>query len=173
MTSGIPKTLTLTPIIPSSRLTSICLTTLVIFDACLCFSDLLPREDLIKDGQSVLDASMLWKKGKTFGEVETFSYRAREGQEFVTWHCRVSEHRKEDITFEQLWGKLGKNKVVNEQRWVKNSPLFAIGIQSFPGLNRRSGRRPRSNTFRNLSPFGQYTMPTPHHFLRASLQSIK
>lgn len=89
--------------------------------ALLCFTfcstiELLPIEVLIRDGQSVLEASITWKKGKTFGDVKTFSYRVREGQRSVTWHCRVSEHRREDLTFEELWEKLGKNKIVNEQR---------------------------------------------------------
>jgi hypothetical protein len=76
---------------------------------------------LMQEGESILDASMSWKSEKQFGDVETFSYTAPRdsGQgDSPTWYCRVSEHRKDDITFDELWKNLGRNKIVNEQKYA-------------------------------------------------------
>ncbi|KAG6906788.1 hypothetical protein DXG01_012121 [Tephrocybe rancida] len=75
-------------------------------------SKLPPEDDLIRDGLALLEASKKWKKlGGSFAETELFSYRADQ-----TWLCRVTKVRAEDITFGELWRKLGVDKPENEKR---------------------------------------------------------
>lgn len=108
----IPKTLSLTPVKPTRGIATfrICYWRFNELDAV----ELPQMEELIRDGESILDASMSWKRGKTFGDVETFFCTTVEDSR--RWYCRVSQHREEDISFEQFWEKLGRNKILNEQR---------------------------------------------------------
>jgi len=80
-----------------------------------------PSEDaIITLAKEVLDSTVAWKKGKTFakGKVLTLS-RPKGPADEAPWHCRVSEHTKEDATFDEFWGKLGENKVANEKEYIK------------------------------------------------------
>ncbi|KAI9571488.1 hypothetical protein HD554DRAFT_196499 [Boletus coccyginus] len=80
----------------------------------------IPSEDtIIALGKALLDSTAAWKKGKTFakGKVLTLS-RPKGPGDGAPWHCRVSEHTKEDATFDEFWGKLGMNKAVNEKEFI-------------------------------------------------------
>jgi len=80
----------------------------------------IPSEDtIIALGKDLLDSTAAWKKGKTFakGKVLTLS-RPKGPADGAPWHCRVSEHTKEDATFDEFWGKLGVNKAVNEKEFI-------------------------------------------------------
>ena len=60
---------------------------------------------------------MSWKQGKTYqhNKVKTFS-RSKGPKDGAGWYCRVSEHTKEDATFDEFWSKLGENKAENEMQ---------------------------------------------------------
>ncbi len=55
--------------------------------------------------------------------MKTFS-RPKGSKDGAGWHLRVSEHTKEDATFDEFWSKLGLNKAENEMQYVVNSGLI-------------------------------------------------
>ncbi|KAH7889637.1 hypothetical protein F5I97DRAFT_1940937 [Phlebopus sp. FC_14] len=80
----------------------------------------IPSEDTILAlGRELIESTKTWKQGKTYvkGNVLTFSRPKRPG-DGAPWHCRVSEHTKEDATFEEFWSKLGVNKAHNEKEFI-------------------------------------------------------
>ncbi|KAF8559635.1 hypothetical protein OG21DRAFT_470638 [Imleria badia] len=78
-----------------------------------------PEDTIIALGQELLDSTVAWKKGKTFAKGKVLALSRPKGPaDGAPWHCRVSEHTKEDATFDEFWGKLGVNKVVNEKEFV-------------------------------------------------------
>ena len=80
----------------------------------------IPAEDaIIKAGREVLDSTTAWKQGKTYQKntVKTFS-RSKGPKDGTAWYCRVSEHTKDEATFDEFWGKLGLNKAENEMQCV-------------------------------------------------------
>lgn len=90
----------------------------------------IPSEDtIIALGKELLDSTVTWKKGKTLakGKVLTLS-RQKEPADGAPWHCRVSEHTKEDATFDEFWGKLGVNKAENEKEWDIPSYRLPLSI---------------------------------------------
>lgn len=72
---------------------------------------------LLEVGRAVLKNSDNWKQGKSFinGTVRTYS-RMKAPSDVAGWHCRVSEHTKEEATFDEFWRKLGENKAENEKK---------------------------------------------------------
>lgn len=54
---------------------------------------------------TLFESSKTWKEGKTIKGVKT--YREKDPDDGAPWHCRVSVHKPEEATFEQLWAKLG------------------------------------------------------------------
>ncbi|KAF9246465.1 hypothetical protein BU15DRAFT_40332 [Melanogaster broomeanus] len=80
----------------------------------------IPAEDtIIALGKELIASTPTWKKGKTFaqGSVVTL-YHPKGPGDGAPWHCRVSEHTKEDATFDEFWSKLGVNKAENEKEFV-------------------------------------------------------
>ncbi|KAG1756436.1 uncharacterized protein EDB91DRAFT_1092688 [Suillus paluster] len=79
----------------------------------------LPEETILALGRDVLESTKTWKVGKTFakGTVRTLS-RAKGPGDGAPWHCRVSEHTKEDATFDEFWSKIGTNKPENEKEFI-------------------------------------------------------
>ncbi|KAF8136414.1 hypothetical protein EV363DRAFT_733520 [Boletus edulis] len=80
-----------------------------------------PSEDtIIALGKELIDSTATWKKGKTLakGKVLTLS-RPKGPGDGAPWHCRVSEHTKEDATFDEFWGKLGVDKAENEKEFIE------------------------------------------------------
>ncbi|TBU35710.1 hypothetical protein BD311DRAFT_11689 [Dichomitus squalens] len=80
----------------------------------------IPSEDvIIKAGREVLDDTANWKHGKSFHKntVKTLS-RKKGPKDGAAWHARVSEHDKDEVTFEEFWDKLGKDKANNEMQYI-------------------------------------------------------
>ena len=80
----------------------------------------IPAEDaIVKAGREVLDSTATWKQGKTYQKntVKTF-HRSKGPKDGAAWYCRVSEHTKDDATFDEFWSKLGVDKAENEMQYV-------------------------------------------------------
>ncbi|RDX56474.1 hypothetical protein OH76DRAFT_1451588 [Lentinus brumalis] len=80
----------------------------------------IPAEDaIIQAGRELIDSTATWKQGKTYQKntVKTFS-RPKGSKDGAGWHLRVSEHTKEDATFDEFWSKLGLNKAENEMQYI-------------------------------------------------------
>ena len=79
-----------------------------------------PSEDaILAAGKEILAASGGWKPGKTYQKVVktcTYSPSPKSGDGGTKWACRVSEHSREDGTFDDFWGRLGTNKAENEMQ---------------------------------------------------------
>ncbi|KAJ7172313.1 hypothetical protein C8R46DRAFT_1085499 [Mycena filopes] len=74
-------------------------------------------EDAMAAADALFESTKTWKEGKTIKQVKTYS-RAKGPDDGAAWHCRVSVHKPEEATFEQLWAKLGKDKAVNEKEFI-------------------------------------------------------
>ncbi|KAF4614652.1 hypothetical protein D9613_002623 [Agrocybe pediades] len=81
-------------------------------------SDLPPEEQIIAEGKALIESSTSWKAGKTFFDTVHTSYRGKLPGDGAPWYCRISEHKPEEITFDQLWEKLSKNKAENELQFI-------------------------------------------------------
>lgn len=81
-----------------------------------------PEESIIAAGRELIESTDSWKAGKTyFTKVKTLHSSA--GPSLVgAWHCRLSEHPPNEVTFEQLWDKMANNKAVNEREYVNSGP---------------------------------------------------
>ena len=79
----------------------------------------IPSEDtIIALGKALLDSTVTWKKGKAYAKDKVLTLsRRKEPADGAPWHCRVSEHTKEDATFDEFWSKLGVNKAENEKEY--------------------------------------------------------
>ncbi|KAJ7632777.1 hypothetical protein FB45DRAFT_913452 [Roridomyces roridus] len=79
----------------------------------------IPNDDQVMSAaDEVLASTLEWAPGKTFhGNVKTCS-RPKAPGEGAAWHCRVSIHKTEEVTFDKLWEKLGKDKAVNEKEFI-------------------------------------------------------
>ncbi|KAI0372923.1 hypothetical protein BV20DRAFT_963358 [Pilatotrama ljubarskyi] len=80
----------------------------------------IPSEDeIIKAGKELLEGTSSWKQGKSYqhNKVKTYS-RAKGPKDGAGWYARVSEHPKEDATFDEFWSKLGENKAENEMQYM-------------------------------------------------------
>lgn len=82
-------------------------------------ADIPPEDAIIEAGREILESSLTWKQGKTYEKntVKTL-YRAKGPKDGASWYGRISEHRKEDGTFEEFWNKIGVNKTENEKEYV-------------------------------------------------------
>lgn len=71
-------------------------------------------------GKDILAASDTWKHGKTYHKVvktRTYSPSSQSGgRGGAKWACRISEHTREEGTFEEFWSGLGTNKPENEMQ---------------------------------------------------------
>ncbi|KAI8989689.1 hypothetical protein BD414DRAFT_313929 [Trametes punicea] len=82
-------------------------------------SEIPSEQEIIEAGKQLLESTKSWKQGKTYqrNKVKTF-HRAKGPRDGTAWYCRVSEHTKEDATFEEFWSKLGENKAENEMQFI-------------------------------------------------------
>ena len=80
----------------------------------------IPSEDVIlTTAKEILAASSGWKQSKTRQKViKTYTYSpSSKGESAGTkWACRVSEHTREEGTFDEFWNGLGVNKAENEMQ---------------------------------------------------------
>ena len=76
----------------------------------------------------MLDTTTTWKQGKSYQKnaVKTF-HRSKGPKDGAAWYCRVSEHTKEDATFDEFWSKLGQDKAENEMQYVLLYSPLKIG----------------------------------------------
>ncbi|KAF9448018.1 hypothetical protein P691DRAFT_792951 [Macrolepiota fuliginosa MF-IS2] len=81
-------------------------------------SDIPSEESIIAAGRELIESTESWKEGKThFTKVKTLS-RPGGPPDNDNWHCRVSEHTPEEVTFDVLWDKMAKDKALNEKEFI-------------------------------------------------------
>lgn len=73
-----------------------------------------PEISIITTARHLIESTSTWTQGKTYHGVKTY-HRGKAPEDGAPWHCRVSEHKPAEATFDQLWSKLGKDKAVNEK----------------------------------------------------------
>lgn len=79
-------------------------------------SDIPSEDEILTLGKEILVASDNWKQGKTLKKcikTSTYSPNPKGG---TKWACRVSEHTREEGTFDEFWNGLGVNKAENEMQ---------------------------------------------------------
>ena len=80
----------------------------------------IPSEDeIIALEKEILAASDNWKQGKTIKKsikTSTYSPGSKGGNVGAKWACRISEHTREEGTFDEFWSGLGTNKAENEMQ---------------------------------------------------------
>ncbi|KIM48728.1 hypothetical protein M413DRAFT_437901 [Hebeloma cylindrosporum] len=81
-------------------------------------SEIPSEETIIFEGKVLIDSTASWKAGKTFFDVVKTSSRGKLEGDGAPWHCRISVHSPTDITFDQLWDKLSRNKAENELQFI-------------------------------------------------------
>lgn len=74
-------------------------------------SEIPSEEVIIAAGRELIESTDTWKKGKTFAGVKTLFHSG-------DWHCRLSEHPPDQITFQQLWDKMAYDKASNEKEFT-------------------------------------------------------
>lgn len=81
-------------------------------------SEIPSEEVIIAAGRELIESTDAWKVGKTyFTTVKTLSHSG--GLTPVgNWHCRLSEHPPDQITFKQLWDKMAHDKAPNEKEFI-------------------------------------------------------
>ncbi|KIY63051.1 hypothetical protein CYLTODRAFT_433121 [Cylindrobasidium torrendii FP15055 ss-10] len=79
----------------------------------------IPSEDLIlAAGRELINSTTSWKHGKTFHKTVKTLYRSKREGDGAHWHCRVSVHDPADVTFDQVWSKLGADKALHEKEFI-------------------------------------------------------
>lgn len=81
------------------------------------YTDIPPEQTIIDRGRELVDSSISWKQGKTYDKVTTYT-RPKQPGDGAPWHCRASVHTSDEVTFDQLWDKLSRNKATNEQQFI-------------------------------------------------------
>ena len=77
----------------------------------------IPSEDeILVLAKEILATSVNWKQGKTIKSIKTSTYSpgSKGGNVGMKWACRVSEHTREEGTFDEFWSGLGIHKAENE-----------------------------------------------------------
>ncbi|KAI0672961.1 hypothetical protein C8Q78DRAFT_990315 [Trametes maxima] len=101
---------------------------------CVKTSRQIPSEDeIIKAGKQLLETTPSWKQGKAYqhNTVKTF-HRAKGPKDGTAWFGRVSEHTKEDATFDEFWSRLGENKAENEKEYIPEIKKVTLVKQISP-----------------------------------------
>jgi hypothetical protein len=84
------------------------------------YAELPSDEQVIAASREVLEATKGWKKGKAYEKKTVQTYSSLKGPgDGAHWHCRISEHAPTQITFDELWSKLGSsNHSEHEKEYV-------------------------------------------------------
>ena len=79
-------------------------------------SEIPSEEDILALAEEILAASDNWKQGKTIKSIKISTYfpGSKGGNVGMKWACRVSEHTREEGTFDEFWSGLGIHKAENE-----------------------------------------------------------
>ncbi|KAI0647321.1 hypothetical protein C8Q79DRAFT_620280 [Trametes meyenii] len=96
-------------------------------------SEIPPEDEIIKAGKQLLETTPSWKQGKAYqhNTVKTF-HRAKGPKDGTAWFGRVSEHTKEDATFDEFWSRLGENKAENEKEYIPEIKKVTLVKQISP-----------------------------------------
>ncbi|KAJ3995456.1 hypothetical protein F5050DRAFT_1808672 [Lentinula boryana] len=79
----------------------------------------IPSEEVIfQAADSLIESCASWKQGKTYYKVVKTHSRAKGPGDGAPWHCRISVHKPDEATFDQMWEKLGKDKPTNEMQFI-------------------------------------------------------
>ncbi|KAJ6630602.1 hypothetical protein B0H10DRAFT_2207672 [Mycena sp. CBHHK59/15] len=92
-------------------------------------------EDVMTAAAALLESTSSWKEGKTYHKQVKTYYRGKGAEDGAPWHCRVSVHKPEEATFEQLWAKLGTDKAVNEKEFIPDIKKVAKVKEISPTQN--------------------------------------
>ncbi|KAJ7582962.1 hypothetical protein C8J56DRAFT_956180 [Mycena floridula] len=76
------------------------------------------QETIIAAAHSILDSIPKWKQGKTYQKVVKASSRPKGPKDSAPWHCRTSEHKPDEVSFDTMWAKLGVDKPLNEKQFI-------------------------------------------------------
>ncbi|KDQ60770.1 hypothetical protein JAAARDRAFT_124085 [Jaapia argillacea MUCL 33604] len=95
-----------------------------------------PEETILALGQEVLESTSTWKQGKSYHNhtVKTLS-RPKGPGDGASWHCRLSEHKPEDATFDEFWSKVGVNKAENEMKFIGDIKKVTLIKQISPTMS--------------------------------------
>lgn len=96
---------------------------------CVALAIDIPTDDvLIKHAEGILAASAAWKEGKSFhNRIRTYvwdepqpqqpkNHASKNKEKTHRWYCLVVKIQKDEISFNKLWSKLGKNQVWHHKR---------------------------------------------------------
>ncbi|PPQ66693.1 hypothetical protein CVT26_009553 [Gymnopilus dilepis] len=89
-------------------------------DLLMLLGDIPPENELLSDAQTVLDASLDWTLRKAYPNGKAYFHLEFDSgkKKTHTWHCVVTELHRDEVSFGQLWAKLGRNKAYNQRRYV-------------------------------------------------------
>jgi len=77
-------------------------------------------EQVVAASREVLEATKGLKKGKAYEKKTVQTYSSPKGPgDGAPWHCRVSEHVPTQITFDEMWSKLGSNHSECEKEYIE------------------------------------------------------
>ncbi|KAH9997319.1 hypothetical protein BJV77DRAFT_80773 [Russula vinacea] len=77
-------------------------------------------EQVIAAAREVLETTKGWKKGKAYEKKTVQTYHSPKApHDGAPWHCRVSEHAPAQVTFDELWSKLGSNHSEHEKEYIE------------------------------------------------------
>ncbi|EIN07161.1 hypothetical protein PUNSTDRAFT_104692 [Punctularia strigosozonata HHB-11173 SS5] len=98
-------------------------------------SEIPDEATILEKGKAILDSTGSWKPGKSFyhGTVKTIS-RPKEAGDGAPWHGRISEHTREDATFDEFWSKLGVDKAENEKNYIADIKKVAKVKEISPNM---------------------------------------
>ncbi|KAJ4487734.1 hypothetical protein J3R30DRAFT_3787308 [Lentinula aciculospora] len=81
-------------------------------------SDIPSEDEIFNAADSIIESCTTWKPGKTYHKVVKTYTRAKGPDDGAPWHCRISVHKPDEATFDQMWAKLGKDKATNELQFI-------------------------------------------------------
>ncbi|KAE9409455.1 hypothetical protein BT96DRAFT_913046 [Gymnopus androsaceus JB14] len=73
-------------------------------------SEIPSEEVILSASEALIESSTSWKEGKVYHKVGP--------GDGAPWHCRVSVHKPDEATFDQMWSKLGHDKAKNEMEFI-------------------------------------------------------
>ncbi|KAF9014104.1 hypothetical protein BDQ17DRAFT_442295 [Cyathus striatus] len=98
-------------------------------------SEISSSDVILAEGDAIMKSTSSWKPGKVyFGNVQSYSRPKRPGDE-APWHCRVSKHAADEVTFDDLWDKLGRNKAKNEMGFIPEIKNVSLLKEISPTAN--------------------------------------
>ncbi|KAJ3935017.1 MAG: hypothetical protein NXY57DRAFT_581336 [Lentinula lateritia] len=81
-------------------------------------TDIPSEETIFTTADGLIESCTSWKQGKTYHKVVKTYSRGKGPEDGAPWHCRISVHKSEEATFDQMWAKLGKDKPTNEMQFI-------------------------------------------------------